>query len=52
LSNYVELDAFEIGISWRDVAFKVDGLKKGFNHMTDWTLNQVFEILLISAGCF
>jgi hypothetical protein len=39
--NGVSLDAFEVGISWRDVAFKVDGLKKGFNHMTDWTLNQV-----------
>jgi hypothetical protein len=40
-SSSVDLDAFEIGVLWKDVAFKVDGLKKGFNHMTDWTLNQV-----------
>ena len=40
-ANWVSLDAFEVGISWRDIAFKMDGLKKGFNHMTDWTLNQV-----------
>ena len=41
VNRSVSLKAFEVGITWRDVAFKVDGLKKGFNHMTDWTLNQV-----------
>ena len=40
-SSSVGLDVFEMGIVWKDMAFKVDGLKKGFNHMTDWTLNQV-----------
>jgi len=34
------LDVFEIGIHWRKAAFKFDGLWKGFNHLTDFSLNQ------------
>ena len=35
------LDVFEIGIHWRKASFKFDGLWKGFNHLTDFSLNQV-----------
>ena len=35
------IDVFEIGIHWANAAFKVDGLWKGFNHLTDFSLNQV-----------
>ena len=52
LGESVALDQFEIGVNWKDVAFKVDGLKKGFNHMTDWTLNQVsVNEIFVFRGC-
>ena len=35
------LDVFEIGIHWRKASFKFDGLWTGFNHLTDFSLNQV-----------
>ena len=35
------LDVFEVGIHWRTAAFKFDGLWKGFNHLTDFSLNKV-----------
>ena len=35
------LDVFEMGVHWRKASFKFDGLWKGFNHLTDFSLNQV-----------
>lgn len=38
----VTLDTFEMMAKWSDSGYKFDGLQKGLNHMTDWTLNQVY----------
>ena len=35
------LGVFEMGVHWRKASFKFDGLWKGFNHLTDFSLNQV-----------
>ena len=35
------LDVFEVGANWRKASFKFDGLWKGLNHLTDFSLNQV-----------
>ena len=40
-NRLVCLDVFEVGIHWRKALFKFDGLWKGFNHLTDFSLNQV-----------
>ena len=43
------LDVFEVGAHWRKASFKFDGLWKGLNHLTDFSLNQViFRLFLVS----
>merc|ERR1712226_1815454 len=39
-SKFACLDVFEVGAHWRKASFKFDGLWKGLNHLTDFSLNQ------------
>ena len=44
------LDVFEVGANWRKASFKFDGLWKGLNHLTDFSLNQVILDCFLPDG--
>jgi len=37
---------------WMDSGYKFDGLQKGLNHMTDWTLNQVCLYITVTKFAY
>ena len=39
--NLICLDVFDIRMKWKGTAVKLDGMWKGFNHLADFSLNQV-----------
>ena len=45
------LDVFEMGVHWRKASFKFDGLWKGLNHLTDFSLNQVNRNIAYVKTC-